>query len=552
MDSFKRKIQVAKGESKAELVFKNASVLDVYSKKFVVCDLAVDHGIIVGLGEYDGETQIDATGKYLLPGLIDAHVHIESGYLTPRRYAEAVLPFGVTGIIADPHEIANVCGEAGLAFMLASSEGLPLDIHYMLPSCVPATPFDHAGCVLTADDTHRLMNQYPFAGLGEMMNYPGLFACDGEVLGKLGAADLIDGHAPGVTGKSLCAYRAAGITTDHECSTPDEALEKIRMGMYVHLRQGTLAKNVAGLIPAITAENMSRFTFCTDDKHIDEVLEKGTITDGIATAVAAGLSPEYAVTMATRNTAECYGLKGVGALIPGNKADLLLCADKAAQKILTVYKNGQKVAENGEICFTTAPTAQMAQVTGTVHIRPLHSEDLVEPFDPKKPVIELLPDSLYTNKIYKESADGLIHAAVIERHKEKGHVGRAYIAGVELHGGAIAQTIGHDSHNIIVAGDNEADMLAAVAALGKDGGIAVVQGGKTIGMLPLPVAGLMTDAAPAEAAETAAQVVAAVNTLSGGNGGQVLMHLAFLPLLVIPELKLSDSGLFDVGAFAFV
>lgn len=552
MEDLKRRVAVAKGEIKAELVFKNAAVLDVYSKEFVVCDLAVDHGVIVGLGEYSGETEIDAAGKYLLPGLIDAHVHIESSYLTPRRYAEAVLPFGITTIIADPHEIANVCGEAGLAFMLKSSENLPLDIRYMLPSCVPATPFDHAGCLLDAADTHRLMENYNFAGLGEMMNYPGLLGCDDDVLGKLTAADLIDGHAPGVTGKDLCAYRAVGITTDHECATPDEAREKTRVGMYVHLRQGTLAKNVAGLIPALTAENMSRFTFCTDDKHIDEVLEKGTINDGIAAAVAAGLSPEFAVTMATRNAAECYGLTGVGALIPGNKADLILCEDQAAQDVLAVYKNGQKVAENGKICFATAPSAGMERVTGTVHIKPLNPGDLVEPFAPQKPVIEALPDSLYTNQIYRETADGLIHTAVIERHQSSGNIGRAYVAGIPLKGGAIAQTIGHDSHNIIVAGDNEADMLAAVAALGKDGGIAVVSGGEVTATLPLPVAGLMTDASPAETAETTARVVDAVNALSGGNGGQVLMHLAFLPLLVIPELKLSDSGLFDVNAFAFV
>lgn len=551
MNKLKNLILAARGEKKADLVFKNANVLNVFTKEYITCDLAIKDGIIAGLGNYNGEREIDASGKFIIPGMIDSHVHIESSYLTPRRYAEAVLPFGITGIIADPHEIANVCGEAGCRFMMNSAKGLPFDIHYMLPSCVPATPFDHAGCTLTAKDTAELIGKYPFLGLGEMMNYPGLLCLDDDVLGKLKTADIIDGHAPDISGKDLCAYIASGVSTDHECAGVAEALEKVRLGMYVHLRQGTLAKNVADMAAAITPDTVDRFTLCTDDKHIDEILKIGSINDAVQAAVKAGIRPEYAITMASKNVADCYGLKGVGAIAPGFSADIVLCEDNAAQRILSVYKMGELVAENGKPTFESANTP-MEEVCDTVHIRPLKLGDLVEEFDSKKPVIKTLPGSLYTEKAYASAPDGLTLAAVIERHTASGQIGRARIMGISIRGGAIAQTIGHDSHNIIVAGDNEADMISAVEALGKSGGIAVVKGGEVTAKLELPVAGLMTDIPAQKVADAVGSLVTAAEALCGKDGGKVLMNLAFLPLLVIPELKLSDSGLFDVNSFCFL
>lgn len=549
MKNLSETIKCAAGRIPAQTVFKNAYVLDVFSKKYRSCDIAVFDGIIVGVGKYSGETELDLTGKYIIPGLIDSHVHIESSCLTPRRYAEAVVPFGVTSVIADPHEIANVAGETGLEFMLESAKDLPLDIRYMMPSCVPATPFDNAGCIINGEDTLELMEKYSFLGLGEMMNYPGLLGCDEEVLRKLTASGVIDGHSPGLSGKELCAYAAAGITTDHECTAPKEAIERVSLGMYVHMRQGTLAANVAALAPAVTSDNSGRFTFCTDDKHIDEILEKGSVNHAIAAAVEAGISPELAVSMATINAAQCYGLGKTGALAPGYRADLVICEDKAAQRVTAVYKDGRKVAENGKPLFETKQSEALETVRDSVRIKPISEYRLAEPFDPAIPAIKVLPGSLYTEKVFADSDENLCFAAVIERHCGTGNVGRARLSGIDIRGGAVAQTIGHDSHNIIVAGDNEADMAAAVEALGKDGGIAVVRGGKTEAVMPLPAGGLMTDISPADAAAEYIKVSGAAGELCGLPGGQLLMTLAFLPLLVIPELKLSDRGLFDVCKF---
>lgn len=545
-------IRVAKGGKKAPLVLKNAFVLDVFLEEYHPCDVAIFDGVIAGIGSYSGENEIDLTGLYLIPGLIDSHVHIESSYLTPAAYAQAVMPFGVTSVIADPHEIANVCGEEGIRFMMKSAETVPLEVYFMLPSCVPATPFDHAGAVIDGSLTADLMRQYDFLGLGEMMNYPGVLAADADVMKKLSVSEMIDGHAPGLAGRELCAYAAAGIRTDHECMTPREALEKISRGLYVHMREGTLAKNVSALAAAVNEHNADRFTICTDDKHIDDILANGTVTDGIRAAVSAGLRPERAIRMATINAASCYHLARKGAIAPGYIADLAVCADAAAEKMLAVYKNGVQVAKNGHALFSVEPAADSAAVRHTVHIQPLSEQSLTAPFSPHVPVIQTVPYSLVTEKVYETSAQGLCHVAVIERHQASGHIGRAFVKGLELFGGAVAQTIGHDSHNMIVLGDNERDMRAAAAALGGDGGIAVAQGGQITAYLPLAIGGLMSDHPAAETAESYAQVVAAVERISNQLGGELLMSLAFLPLLVIPKLKISDAGLFDVEKFSLV
>ncbi len=540
-------VALARGEKPAELVLKHARVFDAFNQTFFTADVAVEGDTIVGVGQYTGRQELDLSRQFLLPGFIDGHMHVESSYLTPDRYAQVAMPHGVTTVVADPHEITNACGEAGLEFMRKSGESVPLEFRWMLPSCVPSTPFEHAGCSLTAADTVRLMQTGKYHGLGEMMNYPGLLGKDPEVLGKLEATGRIDGHAPTLTGNDLGAYIGTGIGNDHESVTPEEAAEKVRLGMYILLREGTVSKDIVNLLPAVTAKNCTRFAFCTDDKHIDDLLAHGSILDCLRVAIAAGLAPEMALAMATLHVAQCHGLEKVGAITPGYQADLVVCDETG---ILQVYKKGRLVAEKGKALFDVTPVADPA-VRNTVNIRSLQPGDLTREFDPKVPVIEIVPDTLRTAKTYLPSGEGLNHLAVIERYQASGNIGRAFVKGIHIADGAIAQSIGHDSHNIIVMGDSDADMHLAVEALGRDGGIAVVKQGKCLAKLALPVGGLMTDAPVEQVLADQEQVLAAVAQLDG-DGGKLLMILGFLPLLVIPELRLCDSGLFDVNAFSFI
>lgn len=545
------KIRQARGLEPAELVFKGATVVNVFTHRLEECDVAVSGGRVVGLGAYTGLREVDARGKYLLPGFIDSHIHIESTMLTPGQFARAVLPWGVTGVVADPHEIVNVCGEAGLRYMLRSAQGAPLDVWFMLPSCVPATPYDSAGCALDAAESKRLLSAYGLMGLGEMMNVPGLLSGDGEVLGKLAAADLVDGHAPLLRGRDLNAYLTAGVSTDHECTTAEEAREKVARGMYVHIREGTGAHDLDALIPAVDAHTQHRMTFCTDDKHIDELMGEGTLSHCVAMAVERGVDPVDAVAMASLHTAQCYGLKGRGGIAPGYHADLLLCADPCGGRILEVYKDGALVAKDGKALFD-APAVPAEGVTGTVHLPELTVWDLFTEFDPGVPVIELIPGSLITKKTYVDTPEGLVMCANIERHRATGRVGRAFVKGLGITGGAVAQSIGHDAHNITVAGDDPRDMLLAVQALGQDGGVSVVQGGRVTALLSLPIAGLMSDRPAEEVLDGYRAVSRAMAGLCGGSDPSRLMILSFLSLLVIPALKLSDRGLFDVEEQRFL
>ena len=547
----RKRIEAALGAVKAELVFKNAAVVNVFTHQMEECDVAVSQGRVVGLGVYHGEREVDAKGKYLLPGLIDSHIHIESTMLTPAQFARVMLPRGVTGVVADPHEIVNVCGEAGLQFMLDSARGVPLDVWYMLPSCVPATPFDSSGCTLDAAQSRRLMETYGLTGLGEMMNLPGVLSGDGEVLDKIAAARIVDGHAPLVRGKELNAYLSAGVSTDHESVSAEEAREKIARGMYVHIREGTGAHDLDALLPAADVHTQHRMTFCTDDKHIDELMREGTLTHCIAMAVERGMDPADAVAMASLHTTQCYGLTGRGAVAPGYYADLLLCADPCAQEILEVYKDGVLAAKDGRALFD-APEADISRVTDTVRLAPLTADDLRLDFDPALPVIGLNPGSLITDKCYAPTAEGLTLCASIERHHATGRVGRAYVRGLGITGGAVAQSIGHDAHNITVAGDNPEDMLLAVQALGTGGGVCVAAGSKVAALLPLNVAGLMSDRPAEEVLANYRAVSAAMADLCVGEDPSRLMILAFLSLLVIPSLKLSDRGLFDVNEQRFL
>lgn len=541
-------ISVAAGREKADTVFKNANIVDVFGRRVIRGDVAVFGDRIAGIGEYSGKCEIDVGGGYIMPGFIDAHIHIESSMITPAEYARTAVPLGVTGIVCDPHEIANVCGIDGIKFMMDCARGLPMDIRFMLPSCVPAADFEDAGAVFTAADTEKFMREYPFHGLAEMMNYPAVIAGDKEVLRKVAAAELADGHAPSVSGRELCAYIASGIRTDHECTSADEMIEKISNGMYVLLREGTLARDIEKLIGGVTPANLRRVAFCTDD---GDVLRGISAANCIIRAAELGLDPIDAITAATLNAAECQKLGKVGAIAPGYFANLVISNDIVPREVKAVYYHGALAAKDGVALFDASAPRHMKPVLKTVHTNRITPEMLEKDFDADTPVIEVSAGSIVTKKTFKNSADGLSRLAVIERHKNTGRIGRGFVSGYGIKGGAIASTIGHDSHNITVIGDNTEDMAAAVSALGRVGGIAVCAGGD-ITYLPLPIAGLMSDKPAAEVKEKHEELRIAADELGIADGIDPFMCLAFLSLPVIPELRLTDRGLFDVNEFKFV
>lgn len=544
-------IQSALGNVKADLVLKNGKIIDVLNHRIVEGNVAVKDGVILGTGDYEGEREIDVKGAYIAPGFVDSHVHIESAMVTPSQYAKAVMPKGVTTVIADPHEIANVKGEDGLAFMIEDSKSSPLEVHFMLPSCVPATPFDHAGCVIDGEMTEELLKKYDFLGLGEMMNYPGVTACVPDVLKKLESAEYIDGHAPMIRGMGLNAYACGGIKNDHECSTADEALEKISKGFDIFVREGTGAKNLEELMKAVSPYNMRHFAFCTDDKHPAEVIKEGTISHCIDKAVKLGYDPIDAYTMACYNSCVSYNLGRKGAIASGFDADIVVTRDINATQIEQVYKKGVLVAEKGKALFEVKG-ADTSKVENTVNIDEIKAEALYMPFDKNKMVISLNEGSLITDGVYCESEEGLSLCANIERHHKTGNIGRCYVKGLDITNGAIAQTIGHDSHNISVIGSDSENMAAAVNALGKQGGIVVVSDEKVIAKMELAVGGIMSEKSVEEVVSEHEKIVEAAKTLSPSGSNETLMILGFISLLVIPHFKLGDKGVFDVDKFEYV
>lgn len=544
-------IQSALGNVKADLVLKNGKIIDVLNHRIVEGNVAVKDGVILGTGDYEGEREIDVKGAYIAPGFVDSHVHIESAMVTPSQYAKAVMPKGVTTVIADPHEIANVKGEDGLAFMIEDSKSSPLEVHFMLPSCVPATPFDHAGCVIDGEMTEELLKKYDFLGLGEMMNYPGVTASVPDVLKKLESAEYIDGHAPMISGMGLNAYACGGIKNDHECSTADEALEKISKGFDIFVREGTGAKNLEELMKAVNPYNMRHFAFCTDDKHPAEVIREGTISHCIDKAVKLGYDPLDAYTMACYNSCVSYNLGRKGAIASGFEADIVVTRDINATQIEQVYKKGVLVAEKGKALFEVKG-ADTSKVENTVNIDEIKAEDVYMPFDKNKMVISLNEGSLITDGVYCESEEGLSLCANIERHHKTGNIGRCYVKGLDIANGAIAQTIGHDSHNISVIGSDSENMAAAVNALGKQGGIVVVSDKKVIAKMELAVGGIMSEKSVEEVVSEHEKIVEAAKTLSPSGSNETLMILGFISLLVIPHFKLGDKGVFDVDKFEYV
>ena len=549
-------------------LIKGAMVVNVFTDSLERWDVLISDGMIVGTGDYreaEADLVVDAEGKILTPGFIDGHIHIESTMLTPGQFADVCLPHGTTTVIADPHEIANVAGTAGIEFMLQSSQGLPVDIYYVLPSCVPATPLDETGATLTAADLAPIYERPGVIGLGEMMNYPGVLDRDPEVMAKLDYArasgKLVNGHAPLVTGRDLDRYLSAGISDDHECSEPEEAKERIRKGQRVMIRQGTAARNLEGLLSLFDEPYNRRCLLVTDDRHPADLLYDGHIDTIIRQVGLLGKSPLTAIRMATIQAAEHFGLRWLGAVAPGYQADLVLVEDLESMKVSAVYKRGQLAAEHGKALPFTLPQAEekiLSSVYHSFHLDELTCQDFyIPPQAAPARVISVIPDQLLTQELHLSLdfsvsngisvQDDILKLAVIERHKNTGHRGVGYIKGIGLKKGAIASSVAHDAHNLIVIGTNEADMaLAANRIIQLGGGNAVVAGGKVLAEMALPVGGLMTDLSAREAALENRAVREAVRQLGAPETIEPFMTMAFISLPVIPALKMTTRGLADV------
>lgn len=559
-------INVARGFEKADLVIKNANIVNVLSEEIHKADIAIVDGIIAGIGEnYSGEKEIDIQGAYVTPSFIDGHVHLESTMMLPSEFAKVALPAGTTTVIIDPHEISNVLGLHGISFMHEAVKNLPLDVYTMLPSCVPATPFETSGFDLNSYDLSLLIDKPWVLGLAEMMNFPGVLNQDNNVMAKLELAKsrgkCIDGHAPYLHGKDLCAYIASGVKSDHECTTPDEAVEKLRLGMYVMIREGTAAKDLDALMPVLKTCNTRKCIFVTDDRHPADLKEH--INGMVRRAVEAGVDPVKAVQIASLNTAEYFGLKNLGAIAPGYKADLLILPDLKTFKPDLVIKNGVVAAENGKL-IAELPENEALAVRNSVNVRWITPEDFrIEANGSKVTALEVIPHQLITKSVVSEVKieDGnavsnidndTLKICVIERHRATGNIGKGFVKGFNLKCGAIASTVAHDSHNMIVIGTNDADMYAAAVALIKcKGGKVVVKDGEVISELPLPIAGLMSD----RDFDYVVNKCEELNKTAHSIGCRIedpFMTMGFLSLPVIPELKVTDKGVFDTNKFDFI
>lgn len=557
-------IKVARGEEEADLLLKNAKVVSVFSGDIHETNVAISHSRIVGLGDYRAKKEMDLKGLYLCPGFIDGHVHIESSMVTVPEFARAVVPQGTTSVVIDPHEIANVLGLDGIRYMLESSKYNPLSVYFMLPSCVPSTHMETAGAELLWYDLAMLLEGEWVLGLGEVMNYPGVLLCDQTVLDKIRAAKgkRIDGHAPGLSGRDLVAYIAAGVRSDHECTTIEEAREKLRLGMYIMIREGTTTRNLEDLLPLVTPENSRRCMFVTDDRHPAELMDEGHINSMIKKAISLGLKPITAIQMATLNPAEYFGLDDKGAVSPGYRADLVVFDNFEDFNIKMVFRNGQIVAEEGEM-LPLEVKPKKVPIRGSMNVNWEGVDFKVPARGTRARVIGIVPGQIFTTQLIEEVSvkDGLAVAdverdilkiAVIERHLASGNVGVGFIRGLELKKGAIASSVAHDSHNIVVAGTNDEDMLAAASeVVSMGGGLVAAVGGRILARLPLPIAGLMSDKPLSEVRAQMDKLLATTSEM-GSSLHDPFMVLSFMALAVIPELKLTDKGLVDVTQFKFV
>jgi adenine deaminase len=554
-----RRLAVARGDEPADVVVRGGRVLSVFTREWLEVTVAIADGWIAGLGDYEGREVVDAAGRYVVPGFIDAHMHLESTKLLPDEFARLVLPLGTTAVVLDPHELANVLGTDGVHWLLDACEFLPLDFYFMASSCIPASEFESPRRPLLSGDLESLLRRRRVLGLAEMMNFPGVVNGDESELAKLALARgvHVDGHAPGLLGKALDAYAAAGIRSDHEALTADEGRERLRDGMWLLIREASMARNLQALLPLVHEFGTNRIAFCTDDRDPEDIAENGHINGMVREAVAAGVAPEDAIVLATLNPATWHRLWHLGAIAPGYQADLLILRDLETFRPELTLKSGSPVEE--------IPQQDVPEwVKHSVRNQPVTEDDLRIPWSGGKArVIGLVPDQVVTQSLVAEpateageavssAARDLAKIAVIERHLGTGRIGRGFVGRSGLERGALASTVAHDAHNIVVVGIDDADMVRAVQRLGElGGGIVVVDRGEVTAELPLPVAGLLADAPLAEVIEKSLACNDAARAL-GWSGATPFLTLSFLGLSVIPSLKITDRGLVDVDRFELV
>ncbi len=566
----KKLIDIAAGRIPADVVIKNCKVIDVFNASVIDGDIAICDGLIAGVGQYEGNLQIDAKGQYAAPGFIDSHIHVESSYLSPEELGRLIVPHGTTTIIADAHEIANVCGFDGLHYMLEASRGTALDIKWMLPSCVPSTPMDHSGAVIDARAMRGPLATDGFLGLGEFMDYQGVIRGEDAILDKLLAAKeqgkLIDGHSPGLLGKALNAYAAAGIHTEHECTTVHEMTDRLSRGMYVLLREGSACHDLAILVKGVTPGNSRHCLLCTDDCQTKTIISLGHLDHHLRLCVQEGIDPILALQMASLNAAECYGLTDRGAIAPGLRADIVLFDNLKQFRVQRVFIEGQEVAADGIYQLPVA-AYDSAKTKGKFCVKDFSQEKLrLTMKSSRVNIIRILPGGVLTAKetaevkrdetgaFFYNAEEDIVKIAVVERHRNTGNVAVALLAGYGLRQGAIAISVAHDSHNIIVVGVNDEDMTLAVQQLlQQGGGIVLAKDRQILESMPMPIAGLMSDQRGEWVDRKLTQIHETAHTILGvSKEVEPIMTLCFMSLSVIPELKLTDLGLFDVTASQFI
>ena len=557
-----RIIAAAAGREPADLVLKNATFVNVFSNELSTMDIAVAEGLIVGMGSYQGRSEVDCTGKIVLPGFLDAHIHLESSLVSPTEFVKAVLPHGTTTVVTDPHEIANVMGTDGIEYMLQASEDLPVDVRFMLPSCVPATPLDESGAILDYRAIDSFYDHPRVQGLAEMMNFVGAINGDEQTVEKIVAAQAhhkkIDGHAPDLQGNDLNAYIAAGVYSDHECHDVKDAIAKLERGQFIMIREGTAARNLEALMPLLTGKYADRCMFCTDDKHPNDRLENGQIVYIVKKAISLGADPITAVKVACHNAARYFLLNNRGGISPGYLADFVIIDNFQDFNIEQVYKKGVLMVDHGEIQDFPSPEIEpylVERAHKTFHVAALTAEDFAE----KRPrgIIGMVDGEITTvDAGYSDRIDveyDVLKIAVVERHKNTHHIGIGYIQGYGLKSGAVATSISHDSHNIIVVGTNETDMAAAVNRVVElNGGIVVWDGGQSVAEVPLAIAGIMSDEPLVTVNEKLETAKDAAHKLGVNPGIDPFMTLSFMALPVIPSLRITTRGVFDVTTQSYV
>ena len=558
----RRIINAAAGREPADLVLKNATYVNVFSNELCHADIAVAEGLIVGMGTYSGKVEADMTGKIVLPGFLDAHIHLESSLVSPKEFVKAVLPHGTTTVITDPHEIANVMGTDGIEYMLQATEDLPVDVRFMLPSCVPATPLDESGAVLDYRAIDSFYDHPRVQGLAEMMNFVGIIAGDDQPVEKIVAAQAhhkkIDGHAPDLVGNDLNAYIAAGVYSDHECHDLNDAIAKLERGQFIMIREGTAARNLEALLPLLCDKYSERCMFCTDDKHPNDLLEKGHIDYIVKKAIGLGADPITAVKVACHNAARYFLLNNRGAIAPGYLGDFVVIDNFQDFNIEKVYKKGELMVENGVVKEFPTPEIEQYLVDrahSTFHVGTLTAEDFTE-HRPRGIIGMVNGEITTTDAGYSDRIDveyDVLKIAVVERHKNTHHIGIGFLQGYGLKSGAVATSISHDSHNIIVVGTSEADMAAAVNRVVElNGGIVVWDGGQSIAEVPLAIAGIMSDEPLVDVNEKLEAAKEKAFELGVSRGIDPFMTLSFMALPVIPSLRITTRGVFDVNSQSYV